>query len=62
VRIPKGSKTSEMQKCFNLKTAAEGEILREDVVAATLGGFVKAHLLARRTKPTSADAITASAR
>jgi hypothetical protein len=31
-------------------------------VADALDGFVKAHLLVRRTKPTSADDITASAR
>jgi hypothetical protein len=47
---------------YNLKTAVGGEVLREDVVAAALGGFVKAHLLVHRTKPTSADDITASAR
>jgi hypothetical protein len=47
---------------LNLKTAVGGEVLREDVVADALGGVVKAHLLVRRTKPTSADAITDSAR
>jgi hypothetical protein len=45
-----------------LKTAVGGEVLREDVMADALGGFVKAHLLVRRTKPTSADDITAPAR
>ncbi|MDR3228729.1 MAG: Rpn family recombination-promoting nuclease/putative transposase [Puniceicoccales bacterium] len=54
------SKYTEKQKI--LKTAVGGEVLREDVVAAALDGFVKAHLLVRRTKPTSADDITASAR
>ncbi|MDR3228530.1 MAG: hypothetical protein LBT53_03860, partial [Puniceicoccales bacterium] len=47
---------------FNLKTAVGGEVLREDVVADAPDGFVKAHLLVRRTKPTSADAPAASAR
>jgi hypothetical protein len=52
----------KVQDEFNLKTAVGGEVLREAVVAAALCGFVKAHLLVRRTKPRSADAITDPAR
>jgi hypothetical protein len=45
-----------------LKTAVGGEVLREHVAVAALRAFVKAHLLVRRTKELSTDAVTGSAR
>jgi hypothetical protein len=54
-------KVRKARKRFNPKTAFEQRGLRGGVALSALEGFAEARLLARRTKPPSADAATAFA-